>query len=195
MAKRLDHVIKAVAVIEGGENAEGESEIAVRVHPAMIPGDHPLASVNDSFNAVFIEGASVGDLMFYGRGAGGEPTASAVLGDVIDAAINKVAGTAATIGNLQRAKIRSIDALSSAYYINLQVSDQPGVLAQVASVFGDHGVSIRSMEQRGLNDEAEIIFITHVSNEASVQTTLNALRGLDVVNAVCSVIRVVGDED
>ncbi|MGZ0219924.1 MAG: ACT domain-containing protein, partial [Acidimicrobiales bacterium] len=167
----------------------------VRVHPAMIPGDHPLASVNDSFNAVFIEGASVGDLMFYGRGAGGEPTASAVLGDVIDAAINKVAGTAATIGNLQRAKIRSIDALSSAYYINLQVSDQPGVLAQVASVFGDHGVSIRSMEQRGLNDEAEIIFITHVSNEASVQTTLNALRGLDVVNAVCSVIRVVGDED
>ena len=195
MAKRLDHVIKAVAVIEGGENADGEPEIAVRVHPAMIPGDHPLASVNDSFNAVFVEGASVGDLMFYGRGAGGGPTASAVLGDVIDAAVNKVAGTAATIGNLQRAKIRSIDALSSAYYINLQVSDQPGVLAQVASVFGDHGVSIRSMEQRGLDAEAEIIFITHVSNEASVQTTLNALRGLDVVNEVCSVIRVVGDED
>ena len=114
MAKRLDHVIKAVAVIEGGENADGEPEIAVRVHPAMIPGDHPLASVNDSFNAVFVEGASVGDLMFYGRGAGGGPTASAVLGDVIDAAVNKVAGTAATIGNLQRAKIRSIDALSSA---------------------------------------------------------------------------------
>ncbi len=195
MAKRLDHVIKAVAVIEGGENANGESEIAVRVHPAMIRRDHPLANVNDSFNAVFVEGASVGDLMFYGRGAGGGPTASAVLGDVIDAAVNKVAGTAAAIGNLQRARIRSIDSLASAYYLNLQVSDQPGVLAQVASVFGAHDVSIRSMEQRGLDHEAEIIFITHVSNEAAVQATLNALRELDVVNEVCSVIRVVGDED
>ncbi len=195
MARRLGHVIKAVAVIEGDHDDGRAPEVAVRVHPAMIPLEHPLAAVNDSFNAVFIEGESVGDLMFYGRGAGGGPTASAVLGDVIDAAVNKVAGTAAAIGNFQRAHVRSIDSLSSAYYLNLQVTDRPGVLAQVAAVFGEHEVSIKSMEQRGLGEEAELIFITHRSNEASVQATLEALRGLDVVNEVCSIIRVVGDED
>lgn len=191
MAKRLGHVIKAVAVIEG--DAGGESpEIAVRVHPAMIPADHPLANVNDSFNAVFVEGASVGDLMFYGRGAGGGPTASAVLGDVIDAAVNKVAGTSAKIGDLGRARIRPIDDLTCAYYLSLEVADRPGVLAQVATVFGEHDVSIRSMEQRGLGDEAELIFITHVSREADVRATLQSLRRLDAVNQVNSLIRVVG---
>lgn len=191
MARRLGHVIKAVAVIEGDSSGD-MPEVAVRVHPAMIPLDHPLANVNDSFNAVFVEGASVGDLMFYGRGAGGGPTASAVLGDVIDAAVNKVAGAAATIGDLGRASIRPIDDLTCAYYLSIEVVDRPGVLAQVAAEFGTHAVSIRSMEQRGLGDDAELIFITHESREADVRATLDALRGLDAVNRINSLIRVVG---
>ncbi len=191
MAKRLDYVIKAVAVVEGDTSGD-TPEVAVRVHPAMIPADHPLASVNDSFNAVFIEGNAVGDLMFYGRGAGGDPTASAVLGDVIDAALNKVAGTSAKIGELVKARIRPIDDLTCAYYLSIEVADRPGVLAQVAAVFGDHAVSIRSMEQRGLGDDAELIFITHSCREADVRATLHALRSLDSVNHINSLIRVVG---
>ena len=191
MAHRLGHVIKALAVIEGGAS-DGRPEVAVRVHPAMIPADHPLANVNDSFNAVFVEGASVGDLMFYGRGAGGGPTASAVLGDVIDAAVNRATGTAATVGELSRARIRPIDDLTCAYYLSLEVIDRPGVLAQVAAVFGAEGVSIKSMEQRGLGADAEIIFITHESKESAVRATLDALKGLDAVNRVNSLIRVVG---
>ena len=191
MAHRLGYVIKAVAVIEGDASGD-QPEVAVRVHPAMIPADHPLANVNDSFNAVFVEGASVGDLMFYGRGAGGGPTASAVLGDVIDAAVNRAAGTAATVGELTRAHIRPIDDLSCAYYLSLEVIDRPGVLAQVAAVFGAEGVSIKSMEQRGLGDDAEIIFITHESKESAVRATLGALNGLDAVNRVNSLVRVVG---
>ncbi len=191
MAKRLDHVIKAVAVIEGDTSGD-TPEVAIRVHPAMIPADHPLASVNDSFNAVFVEGNAVGDLMFYGRGAGGDPTASAVLGDVVDAAVNKAAGTSAKIGALVNARIRPIDDLICEYYLSIEVADRPGVLAQVAAVFGDHAVSIRSMEQRGLGDDAELIFITHTCREADVRATLHALRSLDSVNRINSLIRVVG---
>src|SRR5690606_38676295 len=142
VAERMGFVIKLLAVADQAP----AGEIGVRVHPAMVPVDHPLASVRESFNAVFIEGASVGDLMFYGRGAGGSPTASAVLGDLIDAAINRHKGSHASVGALAEAVIRPIDDVESAFYLSLDVLDRPGVLAQVASVFGDHGVSIRSME-------------------------------------------------
>jgi len=191
MAGRLGYVIKAIAVVEG-EVADSSPEVAVRVHPAMIPAEHPLATVNDSFNAVFVEGASVGDLMFYGRGAGGGPTASAVLGDVVDAAVNKASGTAAAIGELAKVRIRPVDDLRCAYYLSIEVADRPGVLARVAAVFGAEGVSIRSMEQHGLGDDAELVFITHESREASVRATLDALGELDAVNRINSLIRVVG---
>ncbi len=194
VASRLGYVIKAVAVIEGDTSVGDSPEVAVRVYPAMIPTSHPLANVNDSFNAVFVEGRAVDDLMFYGRGAGGGPTASAVLGDIIDAAINTTNDSAATISNLRRAKIRPIDELSTAYYLSVQVADQPGVLARVADEFGANSVSIRSMEQRGLREQAELIFITHVSQESAVRATLDGLRGLDAVNKINSMIRVVGDE-
>ena len=194
MARRLGYTIKAVAVIEGDKTAGDGGEIAVSVYPAMIPTGHPLANVHDSFNAVFVEGESVGDLMFYGRGAGGGPTASAVLGDIIDAATNRVAGTAARITNLRRARIRPIDELITAYYLSMHVADRPGVLARVAKEFGANNVSIRSMEQRGVGNEAELIFITHVSREAEVQATLRALRNLAEVSRINTVIRVVGDE-
>jgi homoserine dehydrogenase len=148
--------------------------------------------VRDSFNALFVEGEAVGDLMFYGRGAGGSPTASAVLGDLIDAALNRARGSHATVGTLAKARIRPVDEVESAYYLNLDVLDRPGVLAAVAGIFGDHGVSIRSMEQEGLGDEARLVFITHVALEADVQATIRDLHHLDAVDRITSVLRVVG---
>ena len=196
MARRLGYVIKAIAVVERMTDPDGGApEIAVRAHPAMIPVDHPLASVRESFNAVFIEGDAVGELMFFGRGAGGRPTASAVLGDLIDASVNRSTGAAGRMGSLQPAAIRSIDDVSSAFYMALEVFDRPGVLAQVADVLGRHGVSIRSVEQEGMGDDARLIFITHRALERDAQATLGALRQLDVVRRLLSVIRVVGDEE
>lgn len=189
-ADRLGYVVKLLAIIEKLDNGNGP-EIAVRVHPAMVPMSHPLAAVRDSFNAIFVEGASVGDLMFYGRGAGGAPTASAVLGDVIDAALNLGQGRASAIARRTEAALRPIDQLESEYYINLEVADRPGALARVAGVFGDHRVSIRSMEQEGLGEEARLVFITHEAVEADVQATLQTLRDLEVVDRVASVLRVI----
>lgn len=188
-AKRLGYVIKALAVIE-----RADGEVAVRVHPAMVPTGHPLANVNDSFNAVFVEGATVGDLMFYGRGAGGGPTASAVLGDLVDAAVNVANGAAARLSITEKARLRSVDELSSQYYLTMVVSDEPGVLAQVATVFGTHGVSIQVMEQSGTGGDAELCLILHETTEAALHVTLDELNGLDVVRGIGSVIRLVSDD-
>ena len=188
-AKRLGYVIKALAVIE-----RADGEVAVRVHPAMVPTGHPLANVNDSFNAVFVEGATVGDLMFYRRGAGGGPTASAVLGDLVDAAVNVANGAAARLSITEKARLRSVDELSSQYYLTMVVSDEPGVLAQVATVFGIHGVSIQVMEQSGTGGDAELCLILHETTEAALHATLDELNGLDVVRGIGSVIRLVSDD-
>jgi len=188
-AKRLGYVIKALAVIE-----RADGEVAVRVHPAMVSTGHPLANVNDSFNAVFVEGATVGDLMFYGRGAGGGPTASAVLGDLIDAAVNVANGAAARLSITEKARLRSVDELSSQYYLTMVVFDEPGVLAQVATVFGIHGVSIQVMEQSGTGGDAELCLILHETTEAALHATLDELDGLDVVRGIGSVIRLVSDD-
>ena len=188
-AKRLGYVIKALAVIE-----RADGEVAVRVHPAMVPTGHPLANVNDSFNAVFVEGATVGDLMFYGRGAGGGPTASAVLGDLVDAAVNVANGAAARLSITEKARLRSVDELSSQYYLTMVVSDEPGVLAQVATVFGTQGVSIQVMEQSGTSGDAELCLILHETTEAALHATLDELDGLDVVRGIGSVIRLVSDD-
>ena len=168
--------------------------VAVRVHPAMVPEDHPLAAVRDSFNAVFVEGDAAGELMLYGRGAGGRPTASAVLGDLIDAATNLRRGAAAGPAPTAPVRLHPIGELHTAYYLALEVIDRPGVLAAVASVFGRHGVSIRSMEQEGLGDQARIIFITHVACESDMRATLDELRHLEAVRQVGSVLRVIADE-
>ena len=200
-ARRLGFQIKLLALAERFD----DGSVAVRVHPAMVPDHHPLASVRDSFNAVFVEGDAVGDLMFFGRGAGGFPTASAVLGDVADAAANLVKGTHASLGSFSKATIRPIDDLHYRYYLNLEVADRPGVLAQVAGLFGAHGVSIRSMEQEVLGGdesgaasaaggEARLIFITHDAKEADVRATLHELRDLDAVTSIGSVLRVIGND-
>ncbi len=189
MADRLGYVVKLLAI---AEQVETGGDVSVRVHPTMVPTSHPLASVRDSYNAVFVEGDAVGSLMFFGRGAGGPPTASAVLGDLVDAAANLRKGAHASIGSLAKARIRPIDDVSSEYCLTLDVADRPGVLAAVAGVFGEHGVSIRSMEQEGLGAEARLVLITHVAREASVQATLHGLRGLDAVERVGGLLRVLG---
>ena len=188
-AARLGYVVKLLAIAE-----QVGDEVAVRVHPAMIPANHPLASVRESFNAVFIEGQAVGELMLYGRGAGGMPTASAVLGDLVDAAHNLRAGGSGRTTPLGRATIRPIDELSSQYYLDLMVDDRPGVLAAVAGVFGENGVSIRSMEQEGLGAEARLVFITHTARERDMQATIHGLRQLEAVERVGSLLRVIGPE-
>ena len=189
MAKRLGYVVKLLGIAEL-DAASGE--IAVRVHPAMVPSTHPLASVRDSYNAVFVEGDAVGSLMFYGRGAGGSPTASAVLGDVVDAATNLAKGTHGSLGTFAKATIRPIDETYAEYLLNLEVVDQPGVLHAVTGVFARHDVSIRAAEQEGNGPQARLVFITHAAREADVQATVRELRDLDTVRQVGGLLRVIG---
>lgn len=189
VAKRLGYVIKLLGIAERDRET---GEIAVRVHPAMVPNTHPLASVRESYNAVFIEGDAVGSLMFYGRGAGGNPTASAVLGDVIDAAVNLVKGTHGSIGSFAKATIRPIDETSSEYLLSMEVADKPGVLHAVTGAFANNGVSIRAAEQEGIGADARLVFITHVAKESDLQATVRQLREMDVVKQVGGMLRVVG---
>ena len=188
VARRLGYVVKLLAICE----RDDEGAIAVRVHPAMVPNSHPLATVSGSYNAVFVEGEAVGSLMFYGRGAGGMPTASAVLGDVIDAAVNLHNGTHGSLGVLGKSTTKAIDETSAEYLLSLDVSDKPGVLHAVTGVFARHGVSIRAAEQEGLSDNARLVFITHDAQEAAIQATVRELRDLDVVKQVGSLLRVIG---
>jgi homoserine dehydrogenase len=189
MAGRLGYVVKLLAVIDavGGE-------VAVRVHPAMVPLAHPLAAVRESFNAVFVEGAAAGELMFYGRGAGGRPTASAALGDVIDAAANLRQGTSAGVPGLAVARIRPMDEVHSQYYLSLDVADRPGVLEQVAAAFARHLVSIVQVLQVGMGGEARLVLVTHTALERDMQSTLAELRDLDAVDRVGTLLRVIGAE-
>lgn len=189
IARRLGYVIKLLAI---AEKIEGLDTVAVRVHPAMVPIGHPLASVRDSYNAVFVEGDAVGSLMFYGRGAGGSPTASAVLGDVIDAAVNLRKGTHGTIGSFSRVPVMAIDETSSEYLVGLDVEDKPGVLHEITGVFAKHGVSIRAAEQEGIGENARLVFITHTAREADVQNCLSKLRKLSVVRRASGLLRVIG---
>ncbi|MEX0846694.1 MAG: homoserine dehydrogenase [Ilumatobacteraceae bacterium] len=188
VAKRLGYVVKLLGIAEqypGGE-------VAVRVHPTMVPVNHPLASVRESYNAVFVEGRAVGSLMFYGRGAGGFPTASAVLGDVIDAAVNLSKGTHGALGTFGKAVTLPIDQTSAQYLLSMSVADKPGVLHAVTGVFARHGVSIRAAEQEGMASDARLVFITHEAKEADVQATMRELRELDVVSTLGSFLRVIG---
>ena len=189
VARRLGYVIKLLAIAEHDANT---GELSVRVHPAMVPTTHPLASVREAYNAVFVEGDAVGSLMFYGRGAGGDPTASAVLGDVIDAAVNLKKGTHAMLGSFARPKFTSIDETSSEYLLPLEVVDQPGVLHTITGVFAQNGVSIRTAEQEGIGENARLVFITHSAREAAVRQCLSDFTKLNVVKSSGAFIRVVG---
>ena len=191
-ANRLGYSVKLLAV---AELVDGGPELSVRVHPAMVPKAHPLASVRGAFNAVFVEGAVSGELMLYGRGAGGEPTASAVLGDLVDAARNLRAGAPAPAPKRTSITVRPQHELRSAFYLSMDVTEGLGVLAAVAKVFGDHKVSIRAMEQVGWDDEARLIFLTHKAREGDLLGTIDELRLLQAVDRVGGVLRVIGEEE
>jgi homoserine dehydrogenase len=185
-AELLGYVIKPVAIAE----LEDE-DVTVRVHPAMIPAAHPLAAVREAFNAVFVQGQEVGELMLYGRGAGGGPTATAVVGDLVRVARNLVLGGRG-VGctcYLDR-RIRPVEDMKGACYLVLDVEDRPGVLAQIAGVFGDNDVSIKSVWQEGTGEEAHLILITHRAREGALQSTVAEVQRLDPVRAVRSVLRV-----
>lgn len=191
-AKEMGYVIKLLAICARSD--DGRS-IGVRVHPAMIPRTHPLAGVREAYNAVFVEAESAGELMFYGKGAGGAPTASAVLGDLVAVARNRLAGTRgpdeSTYASL---KVHPIGETVTRCHVALDVADKPGVLATVAELFAKHDVSIQTVRQEGHGDDAQLVIVTHRATDADLTATMEGLRELDVVRAVASVMRVEGDE-
>lgn len=187
-ARRAGYVIKLIGVVE----RIGEHGLSRRTHPALIPVDHPLAAVHGAMNAVFVEGDKSGPLMWLGQGAGGEPTATAVLGDVLHAARNRVSGRHDVPFTVDD-RLVNVDAgdLSSVFYLSIDVRDEPGVLAQVAGVFGRHQVSIQSMEQSGFGQEARLSFLTHEAKARDIASTLTDLEQLASVDSVGASIRVI----
>lgn len=189
-AAGLGYVVKLLAIAE--RTADG---VNARVHPALVKDDHPLAAIRGATNAVFIEGPAVGQLLLAGPGAGGEPTATAVLGDVIDAARELLAGSDSAPRILFAPRqVLEFGDVSSKLYLRLEVEDQPGVLAQIASSFGEAEVSIKSVWQEGLGDEATLLLITHSAREAQQRRAAESLEGLAVVKRVAASIRVESDE-
>ncbi|MEY2778133.1 MAG: hypothetical protein RL008_229 [Actinomycetota bacterium] len=190
-AKEMGFVIKLLAIAERLD----EESIVVRVHPAMIPRSHPLASVREAFNAVFVEAESAGSLMFYGRGAGGAPTASAVLGDLVAVARNKMSGRRGPGESIYAdLKVKSVENALTSYYISLQVEDKPGVLAQISQKIADNKVSIQTVRQDGLENDAQLVIRTHIALEKDLAKTLEALRNLDAVKEISDYMRVEGEQ-
>ncbi|HTE74871.1 MAG TPA: homoserine dehydrogenase [Actinomycetes bacterium] len=188
-ARAMGCVIKLLAIAEVSDDGTG---VGVRAHPAMIPLTHPLASVREAFNAVFVECEAAGELMFYGRGAGGSPTASAVLGDVVAVARHKVSGGRGP-GESAYAdlRLRPMGETVTRYHVSLDVADRSGVLAQVATAFARHEVSIETVRQeKHGSDDAVLVIVTHQATDAALSATVESLRGLDVVRRVLSVMRV-----
>jgi len=204
-AREMDCVVKLLAIcerIKGGGTQGAEGGISVRVHPAMIPRSHPLAGVREAFNAVFVEAESAGQLMFYGRGAGGEPTASAVLGDVVAVARHRVVGGRGPgESTYQELPILSMGQAMTRYHISLDVADRPGVLALVALAFAEHDVSIETVRQQPLSPDPEnpgegrasLVVVTHTASDAALSATVDALAALSTVRRVTSVMRVEGE--
>lgn len=197
-AAETGHVIKLLAVAERTPaDGTGRSGVVVRVHPALVPLDHPLAGVRGAYNAVFVEAESAGALMFYGHGAGGVPTASAVLGDVITVARHRVRGGKGPLeSRYADLPVLGIDQAVTRYQIRLRILDRPGVLAQVAQVFATHDVSIETVRQAGAAtagvDHADLLVGTHAARDEALSATVRALDELDVVRSVLSVLRVEG---
>jgi homoserine dehydrogenase len=214
-AKAMGCVVKLLAICEripsrdgpDGGNARNDEKarnnrtarngrgVSVRVHPAMIPRSHPLASVREAYNAVFVEAESAGSLMFYGAGAGGAPTASAVLGDLVAVARNKAGGARGPVESTYAAlPVLPMGETITRYHVSLAVADRPGVLAQVAEEFARQDVSIQAVRQEGHGDDAQLVLVTHRGRDAALSATVEALRRMESVREVVSVMRVEGDE-
>lgn len=189
-AKSLGYVIKLLAIAELSDDQKG---VIVRVHPAMVPQSHPLATVNDAFNAVFVEAEAAGQMMFYGRGAGGDPTASSVLGDLVSAARNRITGTTGSSQSIYAdLELRGIGDAKTAYFLNLRVADESGVLAAIANKFAEHNVSIQAVRQDGSRDAANLVIRTHKSTDGQLQATVEDLKKMSAVKEVLGVMRVEG---
>ncbi|GAB3623331.1 homoserine dehydrogenase [Mariniluteicoccus endophyticus] len=196
-AEKMGCVVKLLAICELNEGPEGQS-VSARVHPAMIPTSHPLASVGGAYNAVFVESRNAGQLMFYGPGAGGDPTASAVMGDLVTIARNRVAGAAGPGESTYAARpVAPVADALTRYFIALDVHDQPGVLANVARCFAERGVSVRTLRQEigpRPDSGARLVVVTHEARDGDLSATVEALRALPDVSEVVSVMRVEGEE-
>ncbi|HBT20528.1 MAG TPA: homoserine dehydrogenase [Peptococcaceae bacterium] len=191
-AEELGYAVKLLGIAK-----EVDGELDVRVHPVFIPTSHALAAVSDEFNAIFVEGDAVGEAMFYGKGAGKLPTASAVIGDIISASRNIIFGMPGRVGCtcFDHKKIKPIQEVESKFYLRLLVKDQPGVLASIAGVFGNSNVSIASVIQKRIEgDMAEIVLVTHRVKEANLRDALKIIEGLSVVGNIGNVIRVEGSD-
>ena len=192
-AKAMNCTVKMLAICERQVAEDGTAQVAVRAHPAMIPRSHPLAGVGDAYNAVFVEAEAAGSLMFYGRGAGGAPTASAVLGDVVAVARNRVSGSrGAGESAYADLPVQPMGETITRYHVALDVADQPGVLAGVASAFAEEGVSIKTVRQEGRGDAATLVLVTHSAPDAALDRTVQKLAGMPFVGRAASVMRVEG---
>ena len=191
-ARDAGYVIKLLAICERITDQNGEEAVASRVHPTLVPVDHPLASVNQSYNAIFVEAEAAGRLMFYGNGAGGAPTASAVLGDLVGAARNKVHGGRApgenTYANLPIAELGDV---RTRYHIDMEVEDRTGVLAELSTIFAAHDISLKTVRQEEAGDLARLIVVTHSARESDLAATVEDLKKASAVKAVDSVLRLI----
>ncbi|WP_123028802.1 homoserine dehydrogenase [Mycolicibacterium stellerae] len=201
-ARALGCTIKLLSICERLTNDEGQQRISARVYPALVPLTHPLASVNGAFNAVVVEAEAAGRLMFYGQGAGGAPTASAVMGDLVMAARNRVqGGRGPRESKYAKLPISPIGFIPTRYYVSMNVADRPGVLSAVAAEFGKREVSIAEVRQEGVVDDggqrcgARIVVVTHEATDAALSDTVAALADLDVVQEVASVLRLEGTSE
>ncbi|PRW64637.1 homoserine dehydrogenase [Actinopolyspora mortivallis] len=193
-ARALDRTVKLLAICERVLDEDGTEAVSARVHPAMIPREHPLAGVSGAFNAVFVEAESAGQLMFYGQGAGGAPTASAVLGDLVAAARNVVvSGKGPRESAHAQLPARSMDHTPTRYHMSLDVADKPGVLSQVAATFNEHDVSISVVRQEGRGEDASLVVVTHTASDAALRSTVEKVAQLPSVHEVVSVMRVEGE--
>jgi homoserine dehydrogenase len=190
-ARELGHVVKLLAICERRSGG-----VSVRAHPAMIPRNHPLAGVREAYNAVFVEAKAAGRLMFYGAGAGGVPTASAVLGDVVAVARNRIAGTRGPdASTYARLPVLPMGEALTRYHVALDVADRPGVLARVAETYARHEVSIKAVRQEGRGEDAQLVIVTHIAPDAALSRCVTELEMMDSVRAVASVMRVEGEPD
>jgi homoserine dehydrogenase len=192
-ARDMGSVVKLLAIAETAVGASGEEGVSVRVHPAMIPRSHPLASVREAFNAVFVESEAAGQLMFYGPGAGGAPTASAVLGDLVTVARNRLGGTRGAGESAYADRVvLPMGETRTRYHVAIDVDDRAGVLAEIATAFAEQDVSIQTLRQDGRGADAQLVVVSHDATDAQLSATVERLRGLGCVREVTSVMRVEG---
>ncbi|MDV6011772.1 homoserine dehydrogenase [Haloechinothrix sp. LS1_15] len=194
-AKMIGRTVKLLAICERVTDPDGSESVSVRVHPVMIPHSHQLAGVGGAFNAVYVEADGAGELMFFGQGAGGAPTASAVLGDLVDVARNRLGGGRGPRESAHAGlPVRPMGDTPTRYHISLQVADRPGVLAQIAQVFAKHDVSLASVRQRDKHSTASLVVVTHAAPDSALRATVDDIGELDVVHEVVSVMRVEGED-